>query len=511
MVDISSDRVQSLTLFVNKGSGKLLTKNSLKKNFFYNFSYQLLVLILPFITLPYVSRVLGPELLGVYSKTHALANYFYLFTILGLKNYGNRTIARLRDDREKRSRTFWEIYVFQFFSSIIIFLLYVAFCLICENEFAVIYILQMFYVLSGVFDINWFCYGMEQFRLITVRSTAVRLLSVAAVFLFVHDKTDLPIYTAILSGSFLLSAVAVWPFLREMVDFIKPTFKGVKKHIIPNMILFWPTIAVSLYNIMDKILLGYFSTNSEVAFYSNAEKITTVPVTIILALDSVVMPRMSNIFAKNDLQQASKLMDFVMLFTMVMVGAMTFEIAAIAEIFAPWFYGKEFEQCGYYIVLLCPTILFKGWAAVLRTQFLLPTGRDKIYIISLTIGAITNLLLDILLIPSLQGIGAIIGTIAAEFVVAFIQFYFCRSDIPLKKYAINAGAFVLIGLVMYCCVLPLKMMLVSNVGLMAIRILVGSFIYCLLSYYYMIKIIKEPILVNAVLKMLPKLSLNSKG
>lgn len=473
----------------------------IKKNFAYSIFYQALTIILPLITAPYISRTLGANMLGVYQKTHALANYFYLFTLLGVNNYGNRMIARIRENRVERSKAFWEIYSFQLFTSICVFALYVLFCFFFETGYQLIYIFQGFYVFSGFVEINWFCYGMEQFKLTTIRSTIMRIGVLVAVFLFVHDTSDLAVYTAILSVGMVLSALVVWPYTLKNVDFVRPSWKGIKKHIRPNLILFWPVVAVSLYNIMDKLLLGYFSTNEEVAFYSNAERIATIPATLILALDNVVMPRMSNIFAKKDIEKAQELMGHVMLFAMFMSAAMTFGLAGVADVFAPWFYGSEFARCGYYLFLLSFTILFKGWAGALRTQYIIPTGKDRIFIISLTAGAIVNLILDVLLIPIMNGIGAIIGTIAAEITVAIIQFFMCRKAISINRYLKNGVCFVLIGIVMFFCVKSVNKIGFTALPTLIIQIGVGIIVYVSLASVYMI-ITRQTILVNEGLKVL---------
>ena len=477
------------------------SNSRIKANFIYNFSYQILTIILPLITAPYLARVLGANLVGIYSKTHAMAHYFYLFTILGVNNYGNRLISQVRDDRKKMSTAFWEIYSFQAVTSAVVTILYVVFCLSFEYEYKTIYLLQGFYVLSGLFEINWFCFGLEKFRLTTLRSTVVRIAVLACVFIFVRDKGDLWKYTLILALSTIISVLTVWPFVIKHVDYVRPTLEGIRKHIKPNLMLFWPVIAISLYNIMDKIILGYFSTNEEVAFYSYAERIVTIPTTLILALDNVVMPRMSNIFAKNKTEQAEKLMGIVMLFAMFLSSAMTFGLAGVADVFAPWFYGKEFTRCGLYILLLSPTILFKGWAGALRTQFIIPTGRDKIYIISLTSGAVVNLILDFALIPSMDGVGAIIGTLAAELTVAIIQFAMCRNDVPLKEYFKNGVSFIIIGIGMFFCVEMIGKLGLSAFPTLIIQVCIGAVIYVICSFAYMI-LTKQPVLVNEGLKVL---------
>ena len=478
-------------------------KPGLKKNFMFSICYQILAIILPLITAPYIARVLGAANSGVYSKTHALARYFMLFAMLGVNNYGNRAIARAHDDRKKMSITFWEIYTFQALTAIICILLYLCFCAFLTKDNQFIYLMQGFYVLGSLFDINWCCFGMENFKLTTIRSSIIRIISAVFVFTFVKSRNDLWLYTFIISLSHVVSVLAVWPFVLKHIDIIRPTLHGIRKHIKPNLVLFWPVIAVSIYNLMDRIMLGWMSVDEEVGFYSYAESIVTIPTTLILALDNVVMPRMSNLFAKEGKSDHIKyLMSTVMMFAMFMSCAMAFGLAGVSDVFAPWFYGKEYIRCGYFIFLLSPVIIVKAWAGALRTQFIIPTGRDKIYVVSLTTGAVVNLILNALLIPRISGVGAIIGTLAAEFSVCFIQFFWCRRDIDIKNYLINGLSFCLIGAIMFCVVEALSHVSSHALVTMAVQIICGAIVYILLGCFYMIKIRRNPVLVNEGLKML---------
>lgn len=478
----------------------MIKENKLKTNFAYNFVYQILAIVLPLITAPYVSRVLGSNNVGVYSYTQACANYFFLFAMLGVNNYGNRTIAAIRDDKEKLSNTFWEIYAFQFILGIVVNIAYFIYCACIVKEDVLIACLQFFYVASGWLNINWLMFGLEQFKLTTIRNIVVRLGMAVAVFLFVKDSTDLPIYTLIIAGGNLASAVAIWPFALKHIPFRKPSIKGIIRHIKPNLILFWPVVAVSLYNVMDKLMLGAMSTKEEVGFYTYAENIVQIPNTLILALDNVMLPRMSNLYATDKDDKATKLMHNVMLFAMLSSCAMAFGLAGVGPVFAPWFYGEAFTRCGLFIVLLCPIIIFKGWAGALRTQYIIPKKKDNIYLISLTSGAVVNLIINYILIPRYQGVGAVIGTIAAEFSVAFIQFFMLRNEINLKKYLINGISFCIIGFAMYVVVYALSSISGSALVTIATQIICGAVIYLILSSVYMIAT-KQTALLNEVLKM----------
>ena len=233
-----------------------MKKESVKVNFIYNIMYQILVLILPLITAPYLSRVMGGDSIGIYSYTQAFASYFVLLAMLGVENYGNREIARVRDNDQKRVQTFWNIFAVQFVLTIVFVGIYIGYLLIVQPKYMVIYFLQLFYVISAGFNVNWFFFGMEKFKLTVTRNLIIKVLTTACIFLFVKDSNDLWLYTLILSLGTLISNMMVWPFLRKYITFIKPSWSEVKKHIVPNLKLFIPVVAVSLYNIMDKLVIA---------------------------------------------------------------------------------------------------------------------------------------------------------------------------------------------------------------------------------------------------------------
>ena len=183
-----------------------MKQQSVKKNFLYNVIYQLLVHVLPFVTMPYVSRVLGVEKLGVYSYTYSIVYYFMIFAMLGLANYGNRTVAKARDSREELSRTFKEVYRMQLISSLAMVALYVVYLSVFNgNENWTISVAQILYLLSCVFDISWFFFGLERFRLTITWNMSIKVTALLLIFLLVKGPEDLWIYTVILGGSTLIT------------------------------------------------------------------------------------------------------------------------------------------------------------------------------------------------------------------------------------------------------------------------------------------------------------------
>lgn len=470
-------------------------ESSLKLNFIYNVGYQLLVIILPLITTPYISRVLGAEKLGIYSYTYSVANYFVLFLMLGVANYGNRSIAQVKDNRNQRSERFWSIYGFQLFRGIVIIVAYLIYSMSCGQRYLEISLLQSFYVLSGLLDISWFFFGIEKFKLTVLRNAMIRIANLLLIFLLVKDRTDLWKYTLIMSLGTVFSQGYLWFYIKKYVDFKKTTIKDIIPHIKPELILFVPIIAISLYRIMDKIMLGQLSSMTQVGYYQNAEKIVNIPMSIITALGTVMLPRMSNLTVKGDKKLGLLYIENSMLFVCFMGTAFAFGLSGVAPILAPVFLGKEYYACSILISYLAITTIFLSWANVIRTQYLIPNQMDVSYIISVSLGAVTNLIANALLIPHFQALGAVVGTILAEFVVCVSQTLRVRKYLDIKKYLKAGWPFLPIGFVMFYTVRKLGQMMGENIKTLVVEIMVGVIVYIVFSFLYLY-VIKHPIIMS---------------
>lgn len=460
----------------------------MKKNFIYNIIYQILILIIPLITMPYVSRVLGANGIGVYSYTYSIAYYFMIIAMLGLNNYGNRTIAKTRDDKEKLSNEFCSIYAFQLISSSIMILAYLIYIFVFDNQYKIIALIQSMYVISSMFDINWFFFGIEKFKLTITRNTIIKVLSLILIFIFVKTPNDVWKYTMILAGSTLFSNIVLFSFLRKYIKFVKVSKKDIFKHFRPCLVLFLPVIAVSIYKIMDKIMLGSMTTVKEVGYYENAEKITQIPLTIITALGTVTLPRMSNMIYNNQESKVKEILKVTMPFVMFFTLPMVLGIMEISKDFSVIFFGKEFEKTGYLIQLLSITIVFLAWGYVIRTQYLIPKERDKEYVISAFLGAIVNFILNCIFIPMYQSVGACIGTIAAEFIVMFYQTFVVRKELPIKEYIMKSLPFFIKALIMFVLTFIVsKYITINGIYKLIIQVVFATVIYLLLNIKYIYK------------------------
>ena len=460
--------------------------SSVKSNFIYNTVYQILILILPLITAPYVSRVIGAEGNGIYSYTYSIVQYFVLFAMLGLSNYGNRTIAKCRDDKEKLSKEFFSIYAMQLMTSVLMIILYLGYITIFDNRYYTYALIQIIYLASTCFDITWFFYGLEKFKLTVTRNIIIRVISAICIFVFVKDKDDLVIYTFLMVGSTLISQLSLWTFLKNEIKFVKPKFKEIIKHLKPNFILFIPVIAVSIYKLMDKIMLGNMTNVQNVAYYEYAERIINIPTSIITALGTVMLPRISNLLAKGEKNQIKFYMDKSMEYMMFLSIPICLGLIVVAPEFVPIYLGNEFVTTGSIIQYLAVTLIFVSWANVIRTQYLIPKEKDKIYIISVILGAIVNFVINMILIPRLQTIGASIGTIFAEFTVMFVQTIAVRKELEIKKYVIYVAKFLVSAIIMTIIIVGIKYIIDNKYLVVIMQIIIGAMIYFLLNYKFIL-------------------------
>lgn len=451
---------------------------SLKKNYIYNTINQLLTMLVSIVTVPYISRVLGATNIGIYSYTYSIVSYFIMFVTLGLNNYGNREIAKCRDKRLELNTTFSEIYCMQICCGIFVLVVYFIYIVFLAKQYFFIFLIQTIYIFSSIIDINWAMYGMEEFKFTAIRNSVLTLLNFFLIILFVRNKDSLTAYTFILAFGVFLNQLVSWFYVIKKISFIKPSYTGVIKHIKPNLILFIPIVAVSLYKVMDKIMLGNLTSMRQVGFYESSEKIIRIPTILISSLGTVMLPRMTNLYANDDGKKITTYISKSIDIAMILSSSLCFGIMAVSKEFIPIFYGPGYEICIYIYLVLLPSCLFLAFSNVIRTQYLIPTGREKIFIRSVILGAFVNLIINYLLIPEMQSIGAAIGTLIAEMTVCISQSFEIRHLIPIKEYIKRSIPFIILGIIMFVFIFNIELPCERFIALL-LKIILGILVYLL--------------------------------
>lgn len=416
------------------------------KNYLYNLSYQLLVIVLPVITTPYITRVFSSSALGSYGYYNSIVTYFILLATLGVANYGTKEISGHRKEVQK---TFWGIYSLQVLATCLALVLYIAVCLIIPSMNNLIAYILGFSLLSRGLDISWLFQGMEDFKKITVRNTAVKLLGVASIFIFVKKPSDLYLYIVLLVGYDLLGQLSMWLPAREHIGRPHLDIVYAKQHIKPVILLFLPQIAISLYITLDRTMLGALSSTTDVGIYDQALKFLNILLTIVTSLGSVMLPRVSNLLSSGNQKAVNKLHEMSFLVYNLVIFPMVAGILIVNKDFVNFFLGKDFQDARYAIAIMVFRMFFIGWTNIMGIQILIPHNKNREFMLSTTIPAFFSIGLNILLIPSLGYIGASIVSVATEGLVWLIQLYFTRSYLKEIKILPSMLKILAASLVMY--------------------------------------------------------------
>jgi len=452
------------------------------KNFLYNIIYQIFLYIIPLVTVPYISRILGVENIGIYSYTYSIVYYFMLGTMLGINNYGARNIAKLSKDKEKMSEKFCSIYYLQLILGIIMLISYNLLIFNIYNQYRTISLIQNIFLISSILDINWLYFGLEEFKITVSRNIIIKLLSLILIYIFVKTPNDLWIYTLIMSGSTLLSQLYLWIFAKKYINLKKVSIHSIFANLKGCLVLFIPVIAYGIYRVMDKTMIGMLSSTSELGIYESAEKIINIPVGIITALGTVMLPSMSKL-DENAIRKKI-ISSFELCFFIIL--PISFGLFLISKDFSILFFGKEFTKTGLIIKLLIPTIIFSGVANVIRTNYLIPNEKDNIYINSTICGAVINLIMNLLLIKRYGAFGACMGTIAAEFSVMLYQILCVRNNIDFKKILKLFLKYAIRSIIMSIFIIIFEF-IIDNIFIKIItQLIIGIIIYMSLNYNYII-------------------------
>ena len=401
------------------------------KNYAYNLSYQLLLIILPIITTPYVTRVFSSNDLGTYSFFNSIVTYFILLATLGVANYGTKEIS---GNRTLIRKNFWGIYTLQLGAAIFSFVLYVLLCLILPTmKNPVAYILG-FSLISKALDISWLFQGLEDFRKITVRNITVKVVGVIAIFLFIKSADDLYLYVFFLTIFELLGQFSMWLPAREFIG--KPHFdwEYAKQHLKPVILLFLPQVAISLYVTLDSTMLGSLSSIRDVGIYDQSLKLVKILLTLVTSLGSVMLPRVSNLLSLGDHEAVNKMHEMSFLIYNLVIFPIIAGMLIVNDDFVQFFLGQDFQDARYAIAIMIFRMFFIGWTNIMGIQMLIPHNQNKEFMISTTVPAIISVGLNLLFLPKLGYIGAAIVSVLTEALVWVIQLYFTRrylKEVPI--------------------------------------------------------------------------------
>lgn len=399
---------------------------SVKKNYLYNLLYQMTSVLLPVLTIPYVSRVLSADGIGINTVTYANTQYFILLGSLGISIYATKKIATIREKKDKLKKTFWEIFSIQFTGCILGYMVF-ALTLGQSHKYGVFYMLQGFYILAAAVDISWYFLGIENFKNASLRSFFAKIISVILIFIFVKTRDDLWKYILINAGTMFVGQLIMWFYVGKDMLKVKEIGKlKIAMHIMPILALFVPQIATQVYTVLDKTMIDLFKGAVEAGYYDQSQKIVRILLSVVTSLGIVMLPRIANLFSKDDLNEVKKSLRKAFVVISFLSIPITFGLIGISDKFVPILFGNEFLSVIPLTKISPVLVIIIGLGNVFGTQYLLAIGKNKEYTASVCIGALVNFCFNLLLIPRFAAMGAVIATVSAELSIALIQFWFAR-------------------------------------------------------------------------------------
>lgn len=452
-------------------------------NVMYNTIYEVLAIIAPFVSAPYASRVLGVESLGVQSYTLSIVSYFVIIAALGVSAYGAREIARCRDNAEECSRTFWEIALIIVGTSAVCLAAWAVFVGCFATEHKLIYTILTLNIASVALDVSWFYRGLEEFRLIVARNSIMKVLSVVAIFVFVKSPDDLDIYVFIFSASLLVGAISLLPALRSRLVRIDFGSLNMRRHVGELFVYFLPTVATSVYLILDKTLIGIFCDgDAENGYYAQADKIIAIAKTLVFAsLNQVMGVRIAYLFKQNATGEIQQRIGNSINFIFCLGFALMWGIMGVSQTFVPIFFGEGYEPVAPLLMTFAPVLVIVGVSNCLGSHYYTPSGRRMQSTRYIVVGSAANVVLNLWLIPRYGAMGAALATIAAETIIATLYIINCGNYMTLRQLISSGFKKCVAGMIMFAAVYWLGQVLeIDTRVVLAVQGIVGAGIYAAL-------------------------------
>ncbi|QQC36134.1 oligosaccharide flippase family protein [Streptococcus oralis] len=460
-----------------------MRNNSLKFNIILSSIHQLLTLFLPLVTAPYVSRVLGAEGTGIFSYTSSIQAYFTIFAALGTGVYGVREIARNRNNKKQYSTLFWEIELLTVLTSsvaIILWLLWAVF----SKEFQLIYLILTLNLFAVLFDISWFYTGLEQFVYTIGLNALFKIFGTIAIFTFIKAPSDLNAYIFIIASTSLLSSVSLWIYLPKILVKVSLDTLSLKGHLKQTLIYFVPTIATSIYTVLDKTMIGVITQNAnENGYYEQATKIINILKSITFtALNSVLGARIAYLFSEKKYDEIKSRIALSLDFIFFIGMAFFFGLLSVSETFVPIFFGQGYDQVIYLLYVFSPIVVIIGVSNCLGSQYYTPAGLRSQSAKYIIIGSVLNLLLNLVFIPVFRSKGAVISSVLAELLITFLYVKNSNGYVDFKQLASYFNPRFIAGFIMYLIVLFIKQYLPNDLLGLLIQVLIGGMTYFMITY-----------------------------
>lgn len=432
-----------------------MKKDSLKKNFIYNMLSQLVTLLVPLISTPYVSRILHEDGVGQVSFSLAMVSYFTLFASLGFASYGQREIAKYQNDLEKQSVIFHEINISRFLTTILVqFIFIIIFFTIGFGEkYNLLILVSSINIISVIFDISFYYQGIEKFKIITLRTIILKLLGLIGILIFVKNENDTWIYILCTCLSTFVSNIVMWPSALKRVGLKNIKKINIWKHFLPSFLIFLPTLATTIYSVLDRTMIGYLAPNPDYAngCYEQAYKINSMALIPMAVIASILIPRNAYDYQHNNTNELKEHIYFSSRMAWFLGLPIIIAFFVLSKNLSYWFLGEGYDSVPNLLIIMSFRMIFSGFGTVFGTILFIPIGKEKYSTYATMVGAFLNFILNLILIPKYGAVGAATTTVVTEFIVTFVLcvFVFKSKIVSLKKCFIVAIKYLIAACIMF--------------------------------------------------------------
>lgn len=410
----------------------------IKQNFIYNLILSFSQIVFPVIVFSYVSHKIGPIGMGRIAFVESICRYAIIFSALGIPIYGVREISKVKNDIAKIKKIFTELFLIHLLFTSLVVLIYLALVFSNKqlNQNINFYLFGLFSIYASVFQIEWLYQGLEKFKYIAIRTIIFRILWFFTVVLYVDNASDTFLFYGLTVGNLVFSAIVNFILLKRI--FNEKIFSKVfdlTHHLRPLFILFITSVSITIYVLLDTVMLGFLSSEKYVGIYSVSAKISRIPTILISSLGTVLIPQLSeSVGAKNDLrfkELIHKSLNFVYLVSFPIV----FLIISLSENLLMIFSGNDYLLGSSCLSMMSISVFLIGLSNIYGLQILTPLSKDKYLTYSVIMGMIVSICSNFFLIPVFGIFGAAISSVMAELTVTVATFYFARRfvNLPIVK------------------------------------------------------------------------------
>lgn len=473
---------------------------SIKKNFLYNAILTVSGYIFPLLTFPYVTRVLGAENIGIVNFALSVVDYFVLFSTLGMSIVGLREIAQSNDEL-KRNNVFNKLVSIHILLSLIALVIYIiCVCIVPQlYEQKVLFMVGGTKIILNVFLIEWLFRGLQDFRYVTLRTIATRLLYVAAIFIFVRERNDYVSYFIVTIAQVLLNACINWKYANRYVHF-HFTLKGSGAYVMPLISWGTSTVLLSFYTTFNVMYLGFISGALAVGYYTTATKLYTIILSILQAYNGVFIPYLNSLYSQGEIEKFKQTIGK----SFNIVSTLSIPMVAVSYVLAPEIIdliaGKEFVHSVLPFRIVLFQVLIIGISQITNSQILLSLRKDKEILISTIAGTATSVIILLLFVGKFAEVAAACAVTISHVVEFSFLLFYAKKNLDFKFPIIEFFK---------TCILSIPMIvlciLVKNEITNTFLILMLCGIFCIIYYIpilYFVK--KDTMVVNYINKMLRK-------